>query len=621
VKFELDKFQKEAIKSVYENLNVLVVAPTGSGKTYIAEKAVEKYTSSGSSVIYTTPIKALSNQKYNDFNKLGFDTGLLTGDRTINPNSSLIIGTTEILRNMIFSNDTRLDRIGMIVLDEVHYLGDSERGTTWEEIIIHLPFNIKLLSLSATIENKNEFLDWLVSLRGPTHLVESKIRPVPLDVELVATKRNDEKLDTIKSTKNKKNKKIFKLDKRYINLRKPLMSNQIDYLDKNKLTPTIFFYFSRDKVEAKARQATSARAKQEKNNELKNLFDRVFSDLDIEEYNLLNLDELYWMWTRRIAFHHAGLAPIVKEFIEYLFLHRHIDILFATETLALGLNLPARSIVIDAPYKYDGIKTRLITQSEFLQLTGRAGRRGIDKKGFAFINYDKNIDKHWYDQLFTFKPSILNSAFSISYSSILNLTNKYEPHEAIELINKSFYSFQNKFDNQELINIFESKLSILRELNYFEEEKKPRILTETYRDSFIPGLEIFNNKSEREFYLMFLCSGLSKSKYELSIHEKYNSLYTNFMIAQEQINKLESYYGLNTRTLIDVSWFSVLNEFSISNNLEYVLNKFNLNLGDFIRTAKEASELSLKLYNIFNIEEFNNINKLFNNKLIQKTML
>ena len=194
MKFELDKFQKDAIKSIYQNLNVLVVAPTGSGKTLIAEKAVEKYTSSGSNMIYTTPIKALSNQKYNDFKKLGYNPGLLTGDKTINPDSSLIIGTTEILRNMIFSNDERLNNIGMVILDEVHYLGDTERGTTWEEIIIHLPFNIKLLSLSATIENKNQFLEWLVSLRGPTHLVESNVRPVPLDVELVAAKRNDDKL-------------------------------------------------------------------------------------------------------------------------------------------------------------------------------------------------------------------------------------------------------------------------------------------------------------------------------------------------------------------------------------------------------------------------------------------
>jgi len=621
VEFTLDKFQKDAIKSVYENLNVLVIAPTGSGKTYIAEKAVQKYLSEQLNVIYTTPIKALSNQKYNDFNDLGYETGLLTGDRTINSESSLIVGTTEILRNMIFTDDKRLDDIGIIVLDEVHYLGDSERGTTWEEIIIHAPKNIKFLCLSATVENKIEFLEWIVSLRGPTKLVESSTRPVPLDVELVATERNNEKIYTIKSTKNNKNKKTFKFDKKYIKHKKPLLSNQINYLDNNNLTPAIFFYFSRDRVESKARQATSTRPKQKEKKILKRLFDEVFQNLDNEEYNLLNLDELYWMWSRRIAYHHAGLAPIVKEFIEYLFLHRHIDILFATETLALGLNLPARSIVIDAPYKYDGIKTRLITQSEFLQLTGRAGRRGIDKIGYAFINYDKNIDTHWYDKLFSLKPSTLNSSFSISYSSILNMTNKYKISESIKLINKSFYSFQNKYDTYDLENIFNSKLQILKELNYFKSEIKQKTLTETYRDTFIPGLEIMEEGKEIEFYLMFLCSGLSKSKHDFSIHEKYQNIYTKFIISQEEINKLEALNNINTRTIIDISWFSIFNEYLITNNLEYVLNKFNLNIGDFIRTAKEASELSIKLYNIFNIDEFNQISKLFNNKLIQKTML
>jgi len=621
VEFKLDKFQEDAIKSLYENLNVLVIAPTGSGKTYIAEKAVEKYLSEELNVIYTTPIKALSNQKYNDFNNLGYETGLLTGDRTIKSDSSLIVGTTEILRNMIFTEDKRLEDIGIIVLDEVHYLGDSERGTTWEEIIIHAPKNIKLLCLSATIENKSEFLDWIVSLRGPTKLVESNTRPVPLDVELVATQRNHEKIYTIKSTKNNKNKRIFNFDKKYLNHKKPLLPNQINYLDKNNLTPTIFFYFSRDRVETKARQATSTRSRQRKNDELKKIYDEVFKNLDNEEYDLLNLDELYWMWSRRIAYHHAGLAPIVKEFIEYLFLHRFIDILFATETLALGLNLPARSIVIDAPYKYDGVKTRLITQSEFLQLTGRAGRRGIDNIGYAFINYDKNIHTHWYDKLFTLKPNTLNSSFSISYASILNMINKYEVSEAIKLINESFYSFQNKYDTHELEKTFISKLQVLKDLKYFESELKQKTLTETYRDTFIPGLEIIENGKEIEFYLMFLCTGLSKSKQEFSINEKYQNIYTKYFVIQEEINKLESFNNINSRVTIDISWFSIFNEYLIKNNLEYVLNKFNLNIGDFIRSAKEASELSLKLYNIFNIDEFKQINKLFTNKLIQKTML
>ena len=201
------------------------------------------------------------------------------------------------------------------------------------------------------------------------------------------------------------------------------------------------------------------------------------------------------------------------------------------------------------------------------------------------------------------------------------MTSKYEVSEAIELINKSFLSFQNSNDNYDLENILNSKLQILKDLNCYESGLKQKTLTETYRDTFIPGLELIDQGKEIEFYLMFLCSGLSRSKYEFSIHEKYENMYTKFIISQEEINKLEAFNNIDTRTIIDISWFSVFNEFLITNNLEYVLNKFDLNIGDFIRTAKEVSELSSKLYTIFNIDEFNQINKLFNNKLIQKTML
>ena len=201
------------------------------------------------------------------------------------------------------------------------------------------------------------------------------------------------------------------------------------------------------------------------------------------------------------------------------------------------------------------------------------------------------------------------------------MTSKYKVSEAIELINKSFLSFQNTNDNYDLENIFNSKLQILKDLNYYESGLKQKTLTETYRDTFIPGLELIDQGKEIEFYLMFLCSGLSRSKYEFSIHEKYENMYTKFIISQEEINKLEAFNNIDTRTIIDISWFSVFNEYLTTNNLEYVLNKFDLNIGDFIRTAKEVSELSSKLYTIFNIDEFNQINKLFNNKLIQKTML
>jgi len=621
VKFELDNFQKQAINSLIDGLNVLVTAPTGSGKTLIAEKGIQKYIEDGQKVIYTTPIKALSNQKFHDFKNEGIDTGLLTGDRNENPNANLIIATTEILRNMIFSEDKRINEIGLVILDEVHYLADKERGATWEEIIIHLPKKIKILGLSATIGNENEFLNWIVSQRGPTDLIKSSIRPVPLEISLVTSTQNDDQIKTIKSTKDKKNKKIFQFDKKYKRFKKPTLSNQLDFIFSRSATPSIFFFFSRDKVETKARHASNFIGKKTDNNDLKIVFDSVFDDLTSEEFHLLNLDELFWMWSRRIGFHHAGLAPIVKEFVEYLFINRYIDILFATETLSLGINMPAKSIMIDSPFKYDGVRTRLISKSEFLQLTGRAGRRGIDNKGSAFINYDRRIENHWFNDLFDLKPNKLISSYSNSYGSVLNLKNKYSEQKGIEMIKKSFYSYQNKINDKSLEQNFKAKILVLDELGYFTDEKKNKLLTETYRDSFLIGIELLDKLNDIEFCLMFLSSGVSNQKYEISIHEKYTKLYNKFLITQETVNILETKHNVKNKTILDVSWFSIFSEYIKSNNIEYTISKFNVTLGDFIKASREASEISQKVSLIYENEHFDFISDKFKNNIIQKSMI
>ncbi len=619
--YELDSFQVDAIESLYKNLNVLVTAPTGAGKTIIAERGIEEYLDKGNRVIYTTPIKALSNQKYHDFLKSGFETGLLTGDRNENPDAGLIIATTEILRNMIFTNDERINDIGLVVLDEVHYLADKERGSTWEEIIIHLPKDIKLLCLSATIGNENEFLNWIVSQRGPTDLIQSKIRPVPLEISLITASKDNKQILAIKSTEDKRNKPIFRLDKKFERYRKPSLSDQISYIINKKATPCILFYFSREKVENKARYAADLNLKSKKNDQLKHLFKNIFDDITDEEYQLLNLDELYWMWSRGVAYHHAGLAPIVKEFVEFLFINKHIDILFATETLSLGINMPAKSIIIDSSFKYDGLKTRLISKSEFLQLTGRAGRRGIDSKGYAYINYDKRVENSWYNDLFDLKPNNLKSSYSNSYGSVLNLNNKYGEKKGIEMIKKSFYSYQNNLNDKALEINYKAKLKVLKEMNYFTDLKKNKLLTETHRDNLILGIELLYENNDIEFCLMFLASGISTSKYEISVHDKYNSLLTKFLITQEKINKLEALSGVKNKIHLDITWFSIFLEFYNSDNIEYTLSKFNVTLGDFIKACREASEISQKVYSIYEIENFDRIAKKLKHNIIQKTMI
>jgi len=618
---KLDKFQIESINDIKELNNVLVVAPTGSGKTLIAEKSVEYYLQNNKRIFYTTPIKALSNQKFNDFKKQNINVGLLTGDRSINQDANLIIATTEILRNMIFSNDSRLTNTGLIILDEVHYLGDKERGTTWEEIFIHAPINIKFLCLSATIKNRNEFLEWIVSLRGPTSLIISENRPVPLEISLVATNKVTKKFSIIKSTKNKKNNPIFRFSKQINNFTNPQGHQVIKYLNDMNLLPSILFYFSREKVESKARQLANSSSVTDHKLKIKDKFDSVFSDLEYEEYTLLNLDEHLWMWSRGVGFHHAGLAPIVKEFVEYLFLKKYINYLYATETLALGINMPAKSIILERLYKYDGIKTRLITQSEFLQLTGRAGRRGIDERGYAFLSFDKNINNDWYTNLFSLESSNLDSAYSVNYFSIVNLVNNHSLEDAVRLLNKSFFIFQKKYKTEYLENIFYAKHNILKELEFLD-NRKGRVLAETQRDNLIPAIYLYEkipNKSD-DFYIMFLASGITNDVRKLSYNDVYENEYSSFESSLELLNKLENINNLKNYTTFDLQWFDIINEYKRSNNIEYVVTKFNLNIGDFIKVAKEISELSKKLFSLYDDEEFYKIYKMFDNKLIQKTM-
>jgi len=618
---QLDKFQIDSISDIKKLNNVLVVAPTGSGKTLIAEKSVEYYLQNNKRIFYTTPIKALSNQKYNDFKKQNIDVGLLTGDRSINQDANLIIATTEILRNMIFSNDTRLAETGLIILDEVHYLGDKERGTTWEEIFIHAPINIKFLCLSATIKNRNEFLEWIVSLRGPTSLIISENRPVPLEISLVATNKVTKKFSIIKSTKNKKNNPIFRFSKQINNFSNPQGNQIIKYLDDMNLLPSILFYFSREKVESKARQLANSSSVTDYKIQIKKKFDSVFSDLENEEYTLLNLDEHLWMWSRGVGFHHAGLAPIVKEFVEYLFLNKYISYLYATETLALGINMPAKSIILERLYKYDGVKTRLITQSEFLQLTGRAGRRGIDEKGYAFLSFDKNINNDWYTNLFSLESSNLNSAYSVNYFSIVNLVKNHGLEDAVKLLNKSFFIFQKKYQTELLEKMFYAKHNVLKELEFLDNHKG-MVLAETQRDNLIPAIYLYEKISNKtdDFYLMFLASGITNDVRKISFNDAYENEYSSFESSVELLNKLENINNLKHYTNIDLQWFDIINEYKKSNNIEYVVTKFNLNIGDFIKVAKEISELSKKLYKLYDDEEFYKIHKMFDNKLIQKTM-
>jgi replicative superfamily II helicase len=283
--------------------------------------------------------------------------------------------------------------------------------------------------------------------------------------------------------------------------------------------------------------------------------------------------------------------------------------------------MPAKSIILERLYKYDGIKTRLITQSEFLQLTGRAGRRGIDEKGYAFLSFDKNINNDWYTNLFSLESSNLNSAYSVNYFSIVNLVKRHSLEDAIKLLNKSFFIFQKKYKTELLEKMFYAKHNILKELNFLDNHKG-MVLAETQRDNMIPAIYLYEKISNKtdDFYLMFVASGITNDVRKLSFNDAYENEYSSFESSLELLNKLENMHNLKHYTNIDLQWFDIVNEYKKSQNIEYVVTKFNLNIGDFIKVAKEISELSKKLYTLYDDEEFYKIHKMFDNKLIQKTM-
>ena len=283
--------------------------------------------------------------------------------------------------------------------------------------------------------------------------------------------------------------------------------------------------------------------------------------------------------------------------------------------------MPAKSIYIDRLQKYDGIKTRPLTQSEFLQLSGRAGRRGIDDKGFAFLSYDKSVNREWYSNLFTLKPNDLISAFSVNYSSILNLLNIYNEDEAVELLRKSFFAYQNMYKTDKLEKLFSAKYGVLNQLGFLNSDKG-LVLTQTYRDNLIPAIYLFNKEKNKdiEFKLMYISSGITNERAEFALNDKFDSLLSSFNSSLELVNKTEVANGVGKPMKLNFSWFSVFYEYMKTSNIEYVINKFGLNIGDFIKVAKEASELSKKLAVIYSDTEFEEINDIFNNKLIQKTM-
>ncbi|UCB57732.1 MAG: DEAD/DEAH box helicase [Candidatus Omnitrophota bacterium] len=445
---EYDRFQKEAIDYINRGHSVIVSAPTGSGKTVIAEHVITECLKKAQGVIYTAPIKALSNQKFRDFQgQYGDKIGILTGDVSINPEAPVLIMTTEIFRNKALEDPRNLKRYAWIIFDEVHYIDNEERGTIWEESIMFLPAHMKMLCLSATVPNIDELSRWIESVhKMPLKQVIEKQRPVPLHFFFQC---QNEILDRLKKLQQKGYKKriahSYRGRQRFTHafFKPNRLSSLLHHLQENDALPSIYFAFGRRRCETLAQELFSFNfLTKDEEVQISSLYDSLCERFDLKQEKSAAL--LTPLIKRGIAYHHAGMLPTLKEVIERLFTSRLLKVIFTTETFALGINMPARTVAFDGMRKFYGRYHRNLTTRDFYQMAGRAGRRGMDREGFVYCRINPNrIQLDEVRRILYGKPERITSKFNSSYATLLHLYEKHQ-EKLYRLYPLSLHYFQEK---------------------------------------------------------------------------------------------------------------------------------------------------------------------------------
>jgi len=467
--FELDDFQKEAIEHIQNGKSVVVCAPTGAGKTCIAQSAIHLALEKGKRIFYTTPLKALSNQKFNDFSKSYGENnvGLLTGDTTINRDAQIVVMTTEVFRNMLYGTTfgdlkDNLKNTSYVVLDEVHYMNDESRGTVWEESIIYCPVNIQIIALSATVQNSRQLTDWINTVHSKTELVYTDFRPVPLRFFYYDSSKPYTIMPLL-TPSGELNKKIKPESKyKYFNKKEKVKNPTVDIiqvLNDKKMLPAIYFAFSRKKCDENARKCLKLDLlNKEEHIELNKIVDEY-----IKENAYLENNPQLDLIRSGIASHHAGLLPGWKALVEKLFQKGLIKVVFATETLAAGINMPARTTIISSISKRTDTGHRMLSANEFLQMSGRAGRRGMDEIGYVVVIGTPFQTPDEVATLVKSDANPLESKFSPCYSMVLNLLQRFTLEESKELIFKTFGYFSSQDRLSPLLTLKEQKENQIQE--------------------------------------------------------------------------------------------------------------------------------------------------------------
>lgn len=471
----LDRFQENAIDAVEAGQSVLVSAPTGTGKTLIAEYLIRSNIEAGNGVIYTAPIKALSNQKFREFERLfPGQVGIITGDVNINPNALLLIMTTEIFRNKVLEVETSLDKHTWIIFDEIHYLDNVERGTVWEESLIFLPTQMRFLGLSATIPNVDQFAAWLRQIhKHPIKVIKENNRPVPLHFYFQCGSLIADSLKKLKQT-------VYTRKRRYSRKARDEFYSEdlngfdvatidlIEHLQQEDRLPCIYFAFSRRRCEYLAKDAAGKNfLTKEERLKILELFDVFCTQYGLEDDD--RTASVRKLVEKGVAYHHAGIHPMIKEILERLFTEKLIKVIFVTETFALGVNMPARTVVMDEVKKKYGRFHRSLKVRDFFQMAGRSGRRGIDKEGFVYSRINPRFVNLWeIEAIFKNPPENIRSRFNASYATILSLYETYG-EGLVDIYKMSFHYFQEHNSGSRQVEQMASRLRILKKLGYIHE--------------------------------------------------------------------------------------------------------------------------------------------------------
>ena len=595
--FKLDKFQEDAINAIEQNKSVIVSAPTGSGKTLIADYIIDRDFKKEIRVIYTAPIKALSNQKYKEFSRSygKKNVGILTGDVQKNPDALILIMTTEIYRNMVLSDDPFINDISYVIFDEIHYINDIERGYVWEESIIFSKPNVRVLCLSATIPNSDEFAAWIGAIKEhEVVVVRHDERPVPLhvnfyDAELGVTNLKNLKDDMDIPDYNKvMGRRIRQKNKSpsHIGLIKEI---------RGKL-PCLFFSFSRQGCQRNAMELAKTHLF-ELNPEVSAFIRSKLANSNPEINKLESTKVLRQTLPYGIGFHHAGILPILKEIVEELFEKGMIKVLYTTETFAVGINMPAKSVCFESLRKFDGVSFRTMNSKEYFQIAGRAGRRGIDTEGFVYIMIERKFFEYEkIKKIIHSDTAPIISQFRISVNTTLNLVKQHDEREIDEILGKSFHSFQKygkNFMNKENIvshNAFYNHKKKLEKKGYIKNNKlteKGDFASKIYSDEILTGeifaTDFYTRLNEYQMLMIVACicyESRERTEYYKTYPSKFANELKKMIWADDFLSKEKKFKEIDILT-------SLIHPCYHGSNLFKILENTNLLEGDVIRFFRQ----------------------------------